>query len=342
MRFISLVVLSVLVFSGFRVFGQSPQVRMMIDTNLLLIGDQAVLSLEYEGSVDQKYQFPFIEDTIASEVEIIEDQGFDTLTNIGGIIKLRKNYLITSFDTGVYVLPPQAFISEKLNDTLYTNPVPVQVFTVPVDTTSQKIYDIKEPLKAPLTFKEWIQTYYPYILYPLLVILGAVLLYYYIRKKKKNQKQPVKKVIPKEPPHIIALRDLQLLKEKKLWQAGKLKEYHSELTDIVRNYIEYRFDIQTMERTSFEILSSIKNAGIVEPQSYERLTQILTTADFVKFAKATPLPDENDASMRNAIEFVEETKLKKKFLEEEKNEDTENISKDEVEEDNDDENKSIM
>jgi hypothetical protein len=112
---------------------------------------------------------------------------------------------------------------------------------------------------------------------------------------------------PSVPPHVQALEELEALKKKKLWQSGKVKEYHTAITDVVRWYIEERYRVPALEMTTEEIMQGLKgtDAGS-EPR--EKLYQALLLADLVKFAKEQPLPVDNDESMEHCIYFVNETK----------------------------------
>ena len=112
---------------------------------------------------------------------------------------------------------------------------------------------------------------------------------------------------PKIPAHIIAFGKLEILKGEKLWQEGKLKQYHSSLTDIVREYIENRYKIQALEQTTDEILWSFRNVAIDE-ESKTKLKRVLVVADLVKFAKEIPLPAENEMSLTNSYDFINGTK----------------------------------
>ncbi|MBE9481570.1 MAG: hypothetical protein IMY69_07740, partial [Bacteroidetes bacterium] len=113
---------------------------------------------------------------------------------------------------------------------------------------------------------------------------------------------------PKIPPHVIALDALEKLRINKLWQSGKIKEYHTEITDIIRVYIHERFGIDAMEMTTDEILASFnKKNDEVDDGLKNKLKQTLMLADLVKFAKEKPLPLENDKSLNNSIDFVKET-----------------------------------
>jgi hypothetical protein len=111
-----------------------------------------------------------------------------------------------------------------------------------------------------------------------------------------------------EPAHVIALRNLDLLKEAKLWQQGQVKQYYTNLTDIIRIYIEQRFEVPAMEQTSDEILASLRKIAIEDESCFAALKEILLLADLVKFAKALPLPNENESNILNAYLFVNHTK----------------------------------
>jgi hypothetical protein len=306
--------LIVILFFAFNCFSQNVSVRSYIDSNNIRIGSQVILSLEIEKSKNQDVRFPVLSDTITKQVEIIKKFTVDTLFNKDNVIKLRQKYLITSFDSGVYLIPPFDFLLKKdsFEDTLKSNPITLTVVSIPVDTLKKQIRDIKLPYTASITLLEVI-TYSLYIIGAALLILIII---YVIKKYRKNEpiiKLPEK---PKEPAYIIALRELDKLKEQKLWQQDKVKQYHSELTEIVRKYIENRFTIMALEQTSYEILSSFYNSGLISDPAYEALKQMLILADFVKFAKAQPLPDENDLCFRNAYFFVNETKDDFKIIDE--------------------------
>ena len=151
--------------------------------------------------------------------------------------------------------------------------------------------------------------YYPIIIGILLVLLLAALAWY-IWKRMRERKSliPFKKEEPKLPPHEQAIKELDAIKQQKLWQQGRSKEYYTLITETLRRYMVDRFGINAMEMTSDEILALIKQT--TEAQSvYDNLRQILSLADFVKFAKMNPLPDENDLSLMNAYLFVNQTKV---------------------------------
>jgi hypothetical protein len=173
-----------------------------------------------------------------------------------------------------------------------------------IDTT-RGLTDIKMPYGAPVTLKEVT----PYILGVMLIGAIIFLILYSIKRKKKNKPFFAMPVKPKEPPHIIALRELDRIKNEKIWQKEKIKQYYSEVTDVLRNYIEERFEIPAMEQTTHEILESFKyRRDLLGEKSFQNLSQILSLADLVKFAKYKPLPDDNNLTLVNSYFFVNETK----------------------------------
>ena len=142
----------------------------------------------------------------------------------------------------------------------------------------------------------------------ILIIFGVI---YYLRKRKKAE--PVFQILtkPRLLPHEIALAEFEKLRMRKLWQEGRIKEYHSEITDILRKYFESRFGIMALEMTSMEILDAVRSQNAMTSDTTGRLSDILTTADLVKFAKMRPLPTENDLCLNNAITVVNDTAVKK-------------------------------
>jgi hypothetical protein len=286
-------------------------VKAAIDSTSILIGQQTKIHLEIAADKSQQIQLPLIADTLMSGVEVLGISKIDT-TDIGNNrIQLKYDYLITAFDSAVYLLPPFKVISGI--DTSYSAELALKVSTLPVDTASGKFYDIKGVRTPPFVLMDYLPIIMLILTILALLALAAFIIYRVVNKKTLV---PFKKEEPYLPPHVRAIQKLDTIKLEKLWQMGKMKEYHSEITDTLRKYIEERFGIGTMEMTSGEILTDIKkfsDANVV----YDNLKQILILADFVKFAKYSPLPDENESSMSNAYLFVNNT-IKEEKPEEEK------------------------
>jgi large-conductance mechanosensitive channel len=302
-------------------YAQQIKATASLDSANILIGDQVKLFLEIDHPKDVAVQFPQVPDTIANKIEVLNRSGIDTFkVDDEKNLKQIQSYLITSFDSGVYRIPPYWF---KINvdghiDSIPSNGVTLQVHTMAIDTTKGPA-DIKMPYGAPLTLKEVI----PYILG--VILIGAIifLILYSIKRKKKNQPLFAKPPKPKEPAHVIALRELDRIKSEKIWQKDKIKQYYSEVTEVLRIYIEDRFEISAMEKTTDEIIQSFKYRNdLISEKSFNNLNRILSLADLVKFAKYNPLPDDNNLTLVDTYFFVNDTKkevVKKQEEQEKKN-----------------------
>ena len=276
-------------------------VKATIDSTNILIGQQTKIHLEIAADKSKPLQIPAISDTLMTGVEVLNISKIDTTDLDNNRVQMKYDYLITAFDSAVYLLPPFQVISGT--DTAYSNELALKVSTLPVDTVSKKFYDIKGVRTPQFVLMD----YLPLILLVLVIlVLIAAAIYIIYRVINKKPLAPFKKE-ENIPPHIRAIRELDAIKEEKLWQAGKLKEYHSEITDTLRKYIEGRFGVGAMEMTSGEILDDVKKYKDADGVS-DNLKQILILSDFVKFAKYKPLPEENELSMRNAYLFVDDTK----------------------------------
>lgn len=278
-----------------------------LDSAKILIGDQVKLFLEIDHPKDVDVQFPTVSDTILDLIEIISRSGIDTFElDDEKYMKQIQAYTITSFDSGAYRIPPQWFTFEIDGelDSTPSNGVWLQVFSMEIDTTKGPT-DIKMPYGAPLTLKEVT----PYILG--VILIGAIIFFllYSIKRKKNNKPIFARPQKPKEPAHIVAIRELDRIKSEKVWQKGKTKQYYSEVTDTLRTYIEERFEIRAMEQTSDETIESFRvQKGLISDKNFGNLSQILKLADLVKFAKYQPLPDDDNLSLVNAYFFVNDTK----------------------------------
>ena len=293
-----------------RGFAQQPVATATLDTQEILIGDQLNLRLSFSGVPGARVAWPNLKDTLTSHVDILEKGGVDTLKNVSGMDSAYvQNLLLTSFDSGFYEIPSLAFPFMVEADTnlyvIHTRPTYLMVHTVAVDTT-KPIKPIKGIMKAPLTFRDLL----PWLILGLLALLIIAFGIYYLIKRKR--KEPVFQFRPriKLKPHEIALKALEQLRTKKLWQQGAVKQYYTELTDVIRDYLEARFAIPAMERTTFEILRDLRDTAEADEGSMELLKKILELADMVKFAKWKPAPDENNGSLDEGIRFVEQTREK--------------------------------
>jgi len=288
----------------FRAVAQNVQVEAQLKQYTIRIGDQTKLFLSVHQGAKEHIDFPKLADTITGKVQIVSANKPDTTkdSNNPQNITVTQGYTITSFDAGTYTLPAFAFNTQ--GGVLKSNELTLQVETVKVDTT-KAIYDIKQPMAVSYTFFDWLRDNWYFVALALLGIVLIVGLIYYYRKRPKTE--PVIQVKKQSiPPHQVALAKLTELRDKKLWQQDEVKQYHSELSDIIREYLEKRYVIKTHEKTTDEIFAGLKHMSITN-ENRTKLKQILVLADLVKFAKERPLPPENEQSMNVAIEFVLKT-----------------------------------
>lgn len=290
-----------------------PRVEASIAPTNIMIGDQPVLTIKVTKDVSQQIGLPEFKDKLTDNVEIIYQAKIDTIREENSrVMTLIRNYVITTFDAGDYRLdsfPIVHFINENRVDTIYSNAVNFKVNTYQIDTTTQVIYDIKAPIDAPLILSEIDE----YIYLGLFILLLAAVLTYIIVKLRKKEALFAK---PKIPPHILAVNELNKIRELALWQNGKHKEYYTMLTDTVREYLEGRFGVGAMEMTTEEIMAAIKDDPINQKEK-DNLYELLSLADLVKFAKFVPSIDDNEQSFNRAFDFVDSTKGAEETIEEE-------------------------
>ena len=301
--------------AGGKAYAQRPLIDVAIDSAAILIGEQTTLHLTVTADKDRPVQIVIPNDTLMTGVEVLNLSKADSTEIENDRLVIKQDVLITSFDSSLYLLPPLKVIDGV--DTVYSNQVALKVSTIPVNADKpEEFNDIKTVWKPPFVWADY---------YPIMLALFLICVIAYIVKRIRAKKSliPFKKEEPKLPPHEQAIKELDEIKQQKLWQQGRSKEYYTLITDTLRKYIEERFGINAMEMTSGEILELIRKNS--EAQSvYDNLRQILQLADFVKFAKMNPLPDENDLSMMNAYLFVNQTKVEE-MQEPESTNDTTNL-----------------
>ncbi|MGA3013579.1 MAG: hypothetical protein ABSD71_06050 [Bacteroidales bacterium] len=300
-------VLLFLLISSTFAFGQGYKVTANLTSHTILIGDQVDLSLGFSFPNGTQVIWPTIQDTILGNIQVIYRSKIDTSFSADKkTVQLTQKLKLTCFDSGFYTIPPIRFLYRNLPDTtIRSEQTEIQVLTVhtlAVDTT-QAIKPIKGPVKIGFSLMD----YLPWIIAGLLFFGIAGFLIFYYFKRKKGEPIFVLRPAVKYQPHELALMELEKLRVKKLWQAGKIKDYHTELTEIIRTYIEDRFHLMAMESTTGEILEDIENKTLVLKEYREILDKTLSMADLVKFAKYLPLPEEHEKSLDYAIDFINKT-----------------------------------
>ena len=283
---------------------QDVVLKAEISRDSIMIGEQAQWSLK--ATLDKSYAMAFPKiDSLGNNLIEILDTKIDTLQQSSSNITVQATWLITSFDAGIYNLPPIPFLVRRSNgqvDTLYSESLSLKVNTVAIDTTNFQPFDIKSPIEYPVTLGEML----PYIGFGLLIAaIIALAIYMYVRWKQNKPLFFAAK--PKDPPYVVALRDLEKIKAEKLWQNNKVKLYYTKITDVLRVYLNGQFGIQAMEQTSEEILQSLQSVGI-EEALHRQLREMLTVSDLVKFAKYLPEMHENENALTIVNDFVQQTK----------------------------------
>ncbi|MDR1864001.1 MAG: hypothetical protein LBR08_00325 [Bacteroidales bacterium] len=286
---------------------QSIQVNARLDTTVILIGDQINLRVELEKKNGVSVRFPVWDNSWSPHIEVMDVSEIDSVRVSRETVRFTQNVLVTSFDSGRHELPPVLFpfTDNGQADTIATMPMFLEVLTMPVDTL-QQIADIKPIYRLPIGWEDVRRWLLAVAVLAALVVLGFAV---YARARRKHHQPFFRTPKPVEPPHVIALRELDRLRGEKLWQNSRVKEYYTRLSDIVRAYIEGRFEINAMEMTSDEILAGLKASDFEDNNLIDRLQRFFSLSDLVKFAKMNPLPDENETSLLDGYLFVNRTKI---------------------------------
>lgn len=295
---------------------QQVSVKTSIDSSDLMIGEQTLYHIEVSGPASLHYQFPaFLGDTLVTGLGILNRGKIDTVSINSERIELKTDYLITSFDSGLYYIPPVKILAGS--DTFESNNLAIKILTYDVDTTKMELFDIKGAQQPPFVLSDY---FLETLLFLLLYGLILFIIWLYLRKKYPRLKGETTAPELLLPPHVVAIMELDRLKSEKVWKFGKNKKYYTELTDILRKYIERRFQFNALEMTTDEILTLFKRDKSTQ-SVYQNLSQILQLADLVKFAKIEPLESENELSIINSYLFVNQTKQEEvKSIEEQKEE----------------------
>lgn len=294
--------LAVCLLTGITARAQQTLIDVKVDTADILIGEQTTLHVTVTTDPNRRIIIPLPSDTLMTGVEVLSVSEADSTVTDGRLI-IRRDILVTSFDSSLYLLPP--FVAIDGGDTIESNQVALKVSTVPVDVDNpEQFYDIKDVWQPPFVLAD----YYSWIFGILSALFIICVIGYLVQRYRRHRLEaPVKPAEPELPPYEVAIRELDTIKDQKLWQQGLNKEYYTQVTDTLRRYISRRYGVNAMEKTSEEILAIIERETD-ERTVYDTLRQVLRLSDYVKFAKLHPLPDENDESMRNAYLFVNQTK----------------------------------
>ena len=269
---------------------------------MLMIGDQTAMHLSVTQEANERVEMPVFGETLQDGIEIVDRSAVDTTTLPDGRLQLSQELTLTSFKDSLFAVAPIAVVSG--GDTFWTESMALNVIQPFEVDSSLAITDIKDIEKAPIYWWGIIQ----WILLALAVIGLFVGAYYGVLWYRKHFLKEEEVIEPEllRPADEVALEKLDAIKAQKIWKDGKVKEYQTELTDVVREYIGRRFDVQSTEKTSDETLRAMK--PLIDKELFSKLSKMLQLADLVKFAKWHTTPDENEQALSTAYEFVNETR----------------------------------
>ena len=286
---------------------ESPySVKTKLSNDFILIGDRVELTISVLVPESSKVTFPALSDSLMKSVEIVKKPILETVKLKDKKKEQILKLLVTSFDSGAYQLPEFKIAVEDGGkiDTILSKSLLLTVNSVPRDKDLKDIKDVKPPIEEPITIKEVAPFAFGGILLAAIIFLIII----YLKRRRENRpfgflQKPI------EPPHVIALRELEKIQQEKLYNSENHKYYYTRLIDVLRVYIEGRYQVNAMEQTTEEILFGLKQVGFPVDEQYHKLQETLTLADLVKFAKFTPMVSDNENSLKVAIDFVESTKL---------------------------------
>lgn len=280
-------------------------VKSSIDSTQIWIGQQTSVHFEVTQPQNTLIRFPVFSRILVEGLEKVQPASVDTATNANGQWVVKHTYVITSFYDSLYHIPPFPFIAG--NDTLWSQSLALKVIQpFVIDTAQYQIADIKGVMNPTIDWWFWIKRVLPWVLM-LMAIVGVI--YLIVKLLRKKPATIPEMIIPKEEAHIVALKKLDEIRKSKLWLHGREKEYHTQLTEVLREYIESIFEIPAPEMTSEEMFSHLSDLKSTNQVAWQSIKQVLTLADLVKFAKWHPATEEHEQSWSNAVLFVNNTKI---------------------------------
>ncbi len=293
----------------------------ILEKDEMLIGDQIKFTLQIDKSKGNDIQFPVFENELIKGIEIIERS---EIQEVDKNKRLKQAYLITSFEDSLFLIKPFVF---KVDGKEYkTNPLRLKVsnfkpdsaFVSKIDTTQQiPITDIKSVERAPMTFEEFFSRFW-YIFVFILIGILAYFLFSYFKNKPKKKTSIFIKSKPIIPAHISALDKLEKLKQKQLHKQKELKQFYTEMSNIIRTYIEERFKIPALEQVTSEIINDFNKTKFANNDMNNKLRELLSLSDMVKFAKNEPDEYKNEMMFEYAFSFINFTKISQEIEENDK------------------------
>jgi hypothetical protein len=278
---------------------QNVEATAKVQEEQVAVGKPFALDLTLKAPYGTMVEWnPFTTDTLSAQIDILKRGNLQRTADADSNIIVQQQLTLMTFDTG-YIQVPSLQLS-TLN--AFTDPIQLYSTTFSVDTT-QAFRPLMPPIEHPVTMKEM----FPWLLGLLILVIVGLAVWYFVKHRKPKldeNGEPVKG--PSMPPYDKAIGDLESLKQQKLWQAGKLKEYYSGLTDIAREYIEGQFQVNAVEMTTDDILREVRDLHFDEAL-YGKLKSTMELADLVKFAKYSASALESDNAMSDMTDFVNDS-----------------------------------
>lgn len=282
-------------------FAQKITILASVDSSDYLVGDYINYTIEVRSPDELQIQTPAVADSIKKLEQIKLNEPVQLKNESTNIT--RFSYIFSFYDSSEITIPAIPVKYKIKTDSVYqsslTNPVTFIVRTVKVNN-QEDIKDVKEPITIPFDWKFWI------VFILIFLVLLAIALFFYRRYKLKKLQRPVVQKVVKIPIHVSALAQLDNLEREKLWQNGKIKEYHSRITEIVRDYFSKRFELPALELTTTESIQQLEM--VRQARNVVQITsEFLSNADLVKFAKYIPMDSINQEMMKQAKEIIHKT-----------------------------------
>lgn len=280
------------------------QISAHLDADSITIGDQTTLHIVASGLDGRKISLPLPEKLTSPVIEALESVNDTTRGADGSIASIEQKVTITSFDAGRHYINNIVVGVDDGKSVVLLAPADTLSLTVAyvadADTTKCEVKADADYINEPLTFWEisrWI------VLALVVAILVAAIVW--IAKRRKEHKPII--VLPSAKPIPAdkrALKELEALRRKELWQKGRIKKYYTDTTDIIRRFLHNMYGISASEMTTRQTLKAFHGIADWSEESDTLLRQLLQKADMVKFAKMEPEAYEHDEAMQNAVDFV--------------------------------------
>ena len=288
---------------------QAPRITVEMDSNIMTMGSRTPLKVTVdlpEAMEPRLVGFPVIAPdgpgfTVFGPAQIVAADSSQTVAD--GRRRIVFDYMLQAFDPGLYALPRFGVVGAG-GDTLFSDPEPLKILAIEVDTVTMQPFPMAPVADAGMKWHDYIPLWLLWLLLIPVAVVAGVFIYRKTRKAEEFRKMEHIKPVP---PFDLAMQRLDALRSQRLAQSGHEKEFYTQLTDILRQYLQGRFGINAMEMTTTQIVKALRADNFTRRPA-EHIDSVLRIADFVKFAKERPLADDNERALMRATDFVAETK----------------------------------